>query len=67
MIEIVEGISAGSPVVRITTKSPKRSIAASAVTCIGGSIGMSPSPRHSPISRSNCLIVELLSLLTCRW
>src|SRR5438552_11128155 len=60
MIETLSGISAGSPTVLMTMNSPRRSIFASTEIFIGGSIGTSPSPCHSPISGSNSFIVGLL-------
>ena len=43
--------------------SPRRSTFASTEIFIGGSIGISPSPCHSPISGSNSFIVGLLARL----
>src|SRR5687768_5908696 len=57
MIEMLSGTSAGSPTVLRTMNSPRRSIFASTEILIGGSRGISPSPRHSPINGSNCLTV----------
>src|SRR6266536_1995231 len=61
MIEMLSGTSAGWLTVLKTMNSPRRSIFASSDTFIGGSIGISPSPSHWPISGSNAFIVGLLS------
>src|SRR6266545_8309070 len=61
MIETLSGTSAGSATELKMMNSPRRSIFASSEIFIGGSIGNSPSPCHSPISGSNCFIVSLLS------
>jgi hypothetical protein len=56
MIETLSGTSAGSPTERRTMNSPRRSTVASTEIFIGGSIGISPSPCHSPISGSKSFI-----------
>src|SRR5712691_577866 len=60
MIETLSGISAGWLTELITMNSPRRSIFASTEIFIGGSIGTSPSPCHSPISGWKSFIVGLL-------
>src|SRR2546427_2395708 len=60
MIETLSGTSAGSPTELKTMNSPRRSIFACMEILIGGSIGTSPSPCHSPISGWNSFIVGLL-------
>jgi len=59
MIETLSGRSAGSPIELKTMNSPRRAIFASSDIFIGGSIGNSPSPCHSPISGSNFFMVGL--------
>src|ERR1700730_13972818 len=60
MIETLSGTSAGSPTELMTMNLPRRSIFCSTEIFIGGSIGTSPSPCHSPISGSNSFIICLL-------
>src|SRR5438067_9310935 len=60
MIEMLSGTSAGWPTDLKTMNLPRRSIFASWEIFNGGSIGISPSPCHSPIRRSNSFIAGLL-------
>ena len=59
MIEMLSGTPPGLATALKTINSPRRSIFASSEICIGGSIGISPSPCHSPISGSNSFIIGL--------
>src|SRR5215207_4989765 len=59
MIETLSGTPPDSPIDRNRRNAPRRSIEARTDTFAGGWIGISPSPRQSPISGSNSFIVGL--------